>query len=85
MCEIPTKGRIYYTKHCRGPDDHRVRLTGGYHCQIVFEYQCKNKIRVIQNMCRGAFVNGWVPNLAETRTLCQFLFSGLFDFCADQA
>ena len=37
----------------------------------------KHKTRVIQNMCRGAFVNGWVPNLAnlsETRTLCK-LFS----------
>jgi len=25
----------------------------------------KHKTRVIQNMCRGAFVNGWVPNLAN--------------------
>jgi len=32
----------------------------------------KYKTTVIQNMCHGAFVNGWVPNLAnlsETRTL----------------
>jgi len=30
---------------------------------------------VIQNMCRGTFVNGWVPNLAnlsETRTLSKY-------------
>jgi len=35
----------------------------------------KYKTRVIQNIC-GAFVNVWVPNLAnitETRTLCQYL------------
>ena len=33
----------------------------------------KHETRVIQNMCCGAFVNGWVLNLAnlpETRTLC---------------
>ena len=33
----------------------------------------KYKTRVIQSMCLGAFVNGWVPNagiLSETRTLC---------------
>ena len=34
----------------------------------------QHKTRVIQNMCCGAFVNGWVPNLenlSETRILCQ--------------
>ena len=41
-----------------------------------------HKTRVIQNMCHGAFVNGWVPNLAnlsESRTLCQlFLPNPMF-------
>jgi len=41
-CEIPTKGRIGYRKHCREPDDRRGRHAGGYHCQTEFEYQCKN-------------------------------------------
>ena len=36
-CEIPTKGRICYRKHCRGPDDHRGRHASGYHCQTEFE------------------------------------------------
>jgi len=30
---------------------------------------------VIQNMCCGTFLNGWVPNLAnlsETRTMCKY-------------
>jgi len=38
----------------------------------------KYKTRVTQNMCRGAFVNGWIPYLAtlsETRTLCQFFLT----------
>jgi len=37
-----------------------------------FEYQCKNKTRVIQN---GAFVNDSISNLAnlsETRTFCKY-------------
>ena len=65
-CEIPTKVRIRYRKHCLGPDDHRGRPSR-YHCQTEFEYQykIKHKTRVIQNMCRGAFVNGWIPNLAN--------------------
>ena len=49
---------------------------------------------VIQNMYGGAFVNGWVPNLAnlsEIRTLCQFdstdrpyVFNDLLNFCPDR-
>ena len=35
-CEIPTKGRICYRKHCHGPDDRRGRHNIGYHCQTEF-------------------------------------------------
>jgi len=43
-CEIPTKGRIGYRKHCHGSDDHWGRHVNGYHYdyQTEFEYQCKN-------------------------------------------
>jgi len=53
-----------------------------------FDHQCKNKTRVIQNMYGGAFVNGWIMNLAnlsETRTSCKYfktdpVFSDLYFF-----
>jgi len=35
----------------------------------------KYKTRVIENMCHGAFVNSWVPdlaNLSKARTWCHF-------------
>jgi len=40
---------------------------------LKIDVNIKYKTRVIQNLFCGAFVNGWVPNLAnlsETRTLC---------------
>ena len=57
-CQIPTKERICYRKHCSGPDDRQGRHHSGYHFQTDFEYQFKNKTRVIQNMCSRTFVNG---------------------------
>ena len=35
-CEISTKGRICYRKHCCGPDDQRGRHVSGYHGQTEF-------------------------------------------------
>ena len=60
---------------------------------LIINVKIKYKTRVIRNMCCGAFVYGWVPNLAnlsETRTLCQFVstdlvFSLIFlIFCPDR-
>jgi len=34
----------------------------------------KYKNGIIHNMCHGAFVNGFLPNLPETRALCEFIF-----------
>jgi len=42
----------------------------------------KYETRVIQNMCHGAFVNGWVLNFAnfpKTRTFCQLLLTLCFN------
>ena len=42
---------------------------------VNINVKVKHKARIIQNMYRGAFVNSWVPNLAnlsETITLCNF-------------
>jgi len=46
-----------------------VKLNLNINVKIIY------KTIIIQNMCCGAFVNGWVMNLAnlsETRTLCPF-------------
>jgi len=41
--------------------------------KLNMNVKIKYKTRVIKDMCRGTFVNGWILNLSETRTLCQFL------------
>ena len=64
-CEISTKGRICYRKHCHGPDDHQGRNVSGYHCQTEFEYQRKNKTRIMVPI---------LTNLSETRTLQVFFY-----------
>ena len=38
----------------------------------------KKNTRVIQNMRCGTFVNGWVPNLSETRNLRQIFQPTMF-------
>jgi len=56
-------------------EDTPVYITVKLNLNIIVKI--KFKTRVIQNMCCGAFVNGWVPNLAnlsETTILCK-LFS----------